>query len=111
MGERPRVVLYGQSVILGAVQASLWRHPQVEVITLAPSATMQELAAAAPDVILFDVAAGCSGPAFSLLHDRPELLLVGVDPSSDELLVLSSQSSQVLSVADLINVICQKGSD
>jgi len=111
MDERQRVVLYGQSVVLGAVQASLRRYPQLEVISLAPSATVQELAAAAPDVILFDAAAGCSGPAFSLLHDRPELLLVGVDPSSDKLLVLSSQSSQALSVADLITVIRQKGSD
>jgi hypothetical protein len=111
MEQRQRIVLYGQSVVLGAVQASLRRYGQLEVISLAPSATAQELAAAAPDVILFDAGAGCAGPAFSLLHDRPELLLVGMDPSSEEMLVLSSYPAQVLSVADLVNVIRQKGSD
>jgi hypothetical protein len=44
----------------------------------------------------------------TLLRDRPGLLLIGVDPSRDEMLVLSSHPAQALSMADLVNVIHQK---
>jgi hypothetical protein len=105
MERRQRVVLYGQSVILGAVQASLRRDPQLEAVSLAPPATVQELAAFAPDVILFDTDQGCSGPAFALLRTCPGLLLIGIDPASEQLLVLSSTARQALSIEDLVNVI------
>jgi hypothetical protein len=111
MEERQRVVLYGQSVILGAVQASLLHHPQLEVVSVAPPATGQELAGLAPDVMFFDAGAGCPAPAFSLLHDRPDLLLIGLDASSAEMMVLSSYPVQALSTADLVQVILNKGSD
>ena len=105
MEQRQRVVLYGQSVILGAVQASLRDDPQLEVVSLAPPATAQALAALAPNVILFDTDKGCSGPAFTLLRTCPGLLLIGVDPASAQLLVLSSTPRQALSIEDLVNVI------
>lgn len=111
MEERQRVVLCGQSVILGAVQASLLRHPQLEVLSVAGDATGQELAELAPDVILFDTGSEQPIPAFSLLHDRPDLLLIGLDASTAEIMVLSSYPAQALSTADLVQVILNKGSD
>ena len=111
MERRQRVVLCGQSVILGAVQASLLHHPQLEVFSVASPATGQELARLAPDVILYDAGAGQPAPAFALLHDRQDLLLIGLDPSSAEMLVVSGFPVQALSVADLLQVILRKGSD
>ena len=105
MGERKRVVLYGQSVILGAVQAGLRPHPQLEVISLAQPATAQELAALAPDVILFDAGAGSPEPAFALLRTHPGLLLVGVDPDRNRAVAWSGQQLCELSVQDLVEVI------
>jgi hypothetical protein len=105
MGERKRVVLYGQSVILGAVQAGLRPHAQLEVISLAQPATVQELAALAPDVILFDAGAGFPEPAFALLRTRPGLLLVGVDPDRNRAVAWSGQQLCELSVQDLVEVI------
>ncbi len=110
MGERPRVVLYGQSVILGAVQAGLRPHLQLEVISLAPPATLQELAALAPDVILFDAGAGSPEPAFALLRTHPGLLLVGVDPDRNRAMAWSGQQLCELSVQDLVEVIQSRSS-
>ncbi len=110
MGERRRVVLYGQSVILGAVQAALRPHPQLEVISVAPPATVQELAALAPDVILFDAGAGSPEPAFALLRTRPGLLLVGVDPDRNRAVAWSGQQLCELSVQDLVEVIQSRSS-
>ena len=44
----------------------------------------------------------------TLLRGRPGLLLIGVDPSRDEMLVISCRPAQALSVTDLVNVIHQK---
>jgi hypothetical protein len=41
----------------------------------------------------------------TILRDRPGLLLIGVDPSRDELLVLSSHPQQALSMSDLVEII------
>jgi hypothetical protein len=42
------------------------------------------------------------------LRGQPGLLLIGVDPSSDEMLVLSSHPAQALSVVDLVKAIYQR---
>ena len=46
----------------------------------------------------------------ALLRERPGLMLIGVDPDSDRLLLLSGHAEQVLSVADLVQVIHQRQS-
>ena len=47
--------------------------------------------------------------AISLLHEQPGKLLIGVDPNSNELLVLSSQQKRAVAVADLLKVIQKEG--
>ncbi len=102
------MVVYGRTVILGTVEASLRRFPQVKISVLsAPFPTVEELDAMTPDAILFDVAAPRPDAALSLLETRPGLLLIGVDPSSNGALVLSSRPAEALSADDLVNVICQ----
>ena len=106
-----RVLLYGKSVILGTLEASLKRYPQMEVYVLsAPFPTVEELKAMAPDVILFDVSAPRPEAAFALLETFPGLLLVGLDASRDEMLVLSSRPAQALAVQDLVNMIRKRDS-
>jgi hypothetical protein len=106
MVERRRVFLYGQSVILGTVGASLQARPHLEVISLSsPFPAAQELAALAPDVVIFDTDAARPEPALSLLEARPNLLLIGIDPESEQLLVLSGQPCDALTIDDLVRVI------
>jgi hypothetical protein len=103
--ERRRVVLYGRSVILGSLNVSLQSYPNLEVVSLAPPLpSAQELCALAPDVILFDVETGRPEAAFSLLGTCPGLLLIGIDPSSNQALLWSGRHLRELSTHDLVRV-------
>ena len=105
MGKR-RVILYGKSVILGTVGASLGRYPQLEVVSLSPPfPTAQELEAMAPVAILFDLEAARPEGVFSLLETCPGLLLVGVNPDTNEALMWTGQQLHELSTQGLVDVI------
>jgi hypothetical protein len=83
MGGRRRILLYGDSVILAGVGASLERaaQSQFELIRLpAPQPSAAELQACRPDVILFDIECGRPAPAFCLLANDPDLLVLGISP-------------------------------
>ena len=78
--DRQRVILYGNSVVLAAIGASLERFPALELVSLAaplPSAT--ELRLLSPDVIFFDTGSAEANlnTLFALLQDCPDLLVVG----------------------------------
>lgn len=107
-----RVILYGNSVIVGTVAASLARYPDLEVVGVSPPVTAaKELAALEPDVIIFDVEAGDPEPAFALLKACPRLLLVGVSPETDQLMLWSSGKTNALSTEDLVKVISAEPPD
>lgn len=104
--ETRRVILFGKSVILGTVGASLRQRPQFEVSSLAPPfPPVDELRVMAPDVILFDLAAGRPEAAFALLETCPNLLLIGMNPDSNEVLMWSGRQLQELSTQELVQVI------
>mgnify|MGYP001275694684 CR=1 FL=1 len=105
MGKR-RVVLYGNSIILGALKSSLERCPELEVISLsAPLPGANSLAALMPDVILFDIGSARPDPPFILLRDSPNVLLVGVNPEQADLLLWSGNHAWAITASDLIRVI------
>jgi len=58
-----------------------------------------------PDVILFDAQASRPDAAFSLLATRPGLLLIGIDPSKDQVRLWSGQQLRQLSTQDLVEII------
>lgn len=106
MEKRRRVILYGKSVIVGAVGASLRDAPGLEIVPLVPPVPKAVvLGALAPDAIIFDLEAAHPDAVLSLLRKRPGLLLIGVNPANDELLVLSGQQERAVAVADLLKVI------
>lgn len=105
--EKRRVVLYGRSVILGTLRASFQRYPDLEVLSLSlslPLPSAQELGALAPDVILFDMESGRPEAVFSLLGTCPGLLLIGVDPSTNQALLWSGRQLRELSTQDLVQL-------
>jgi hypothetical protein len=100
------VVLCGRSVILGTLRASFERYPDLEVVSSAsPLASVEELSALAPDVILFDIEGASPNAAFALLGTRPGLLLIGVNPSTNQTLLWSGRHLRELSTQDLVQVI------
>lgn len=105
MKQQRRVVLYGSSLILGTVGWSLERYPELEVLRLAsPLPEQQELAALAPDVVLFDVRSSRPNLAGSMLEARPGLLLIGLDADSDRAVIWTGEGSRALSAEDLFRV-------
>lgn len=106
-----RLILYGNSVFLAGIKAQLEHITALELITLEAASTgvADKVRAYRPQAILFDLAMGYPDFAVPLLHDQPGLLLIGVDPNSNELLVLSGQQKRVSAVADLLKVIHKEG--
>jgi hypothetical protein len=112
MEKRRRIILYGNSVILGTIGASLQRFPELEIIPLFPPLPeLQELGVFRPDVILFDVQAAQPAPTFSLLKICPSLMLIGIDPESDQILAWMGRRLKVSSTQDLVEEIILKEAD
>ena len=106
MSQQKSVLLYGNSVILGCVGASLERAGGFDLTYLsAPLPGPSELEALSPDVILFDAENGQSDPAFSLLKKRPDLLLFSIDPDGNLVRLWSGRQYQELSTAELTGLI------
>ena len=107
MGERQRVVLYGNSLVLAGAAASLKAYPSIELICLAahPPAEMGQLWALRPAVVILDLGAVPPDLPISLLREQPKLLLIGVDAAGDKLLVLSGQQARSLTTQALVQVI------
>jgi hypothetical protein len=110
MEKRQRIILYGDSIILSGMRASLNAYPGLEVIVLdQPLAKpSEEIHAFNPTAVIFDL--GSVQPDFpSSLLQQPNLLLVGIAPDTNQALVWSGQQTTATATADLIKII-QKGS-
>ncbi len=113
------LVLYGSSVFLAGIQAMLAARPAgdagapLQLITVEagqPDAAAL-VRARRPQAVLFDLAEGLPDFIAAAMREQPDRLLIGVDPSHDEALVLSVKPQRALSVADLMNVIRPKDSN
>jgi len=108
MGKHRRIIIFGNSLILGAVGASLRHCLEAEIIHLSrPLPEAQELSAMAPDVVIFDLDGPHPDSKLTLLLGQPNLLLVGVNPCSHEMLIISSRSAEARGIFDLVKVIQQ----
>ena len=107
MGVPKGLVLYGDSVFLAGLKAALSRYSALDPITCESGrhGTCAQIQALNPRAVVFDLSAAHPEFALRLLCERPEMLVIGVDASSDEILVLSLRKEHVSSIADLVNVI------
>jgi hypothetical protein len=108
MDGQPKVLFYGNSLVLAGVQATFKGYAEFEVITLDKPATELELLAFDPSLIVFDMRALESEFLFAQMQELPGVLFVGVDPESHEVLltgqaVCSISLEQITQIArDLI---------
>jgi hypothetical protein len=105
--KRKRVIVYGSSLNMAGIAASIKAEAGLEVVSvdpLSPDARLR-LTEIAPAAIAFDLINPSPGLEITLLRNQPDLLLIGVDSTNNELLVLSGQSVNALSMADLIDII------
>jgi len=104
---KTRIAVCGRVTYMAGLAASLQANPDLEVICVCapPSELSASLNALAPVVVVIDLVEIPGGLAVSFLRNRPGLLLIGIDPGSDEALVLSGQAAPALSAADLVKII------
>ena len=108
MERRRRIVLFGNSVILGAVGMSLRLFPQNEDISPSPEVReAADVAALNPDVILFDLESSCAQAMFSLLERCPGMKLIGVSPDSNIVRIWSGKQLHELSTQGLMEVMSE----
>jgi len=105
MTPHKRIFLYGRSLILDALAASLRSEPGLDGCPLArPFPTPQAFSRLAPDVLLFDVQAAQPEAALALLQACPGLVLVGVDPESSQVTLWSGRRVCDLSTRQLVQL-------
>jgi len=118
MQEQHLVVLYGNSLLMAGVEVSLRGRPDLDVVridTTLPDAG-DRLNTLRPDVVICDLTAPhYSEFAISFLRENPGLPLIGLDPNSKTVTVLSNQQHIALTANDLVQVIqmqiCSQGQE
>ena len=101
------VLIYGRSLNLAGIGVCLRKVEGLDVLEIDPSDpdARQRLEALTPEVILFDLSDPPTDLDMTLLRSKPGLLLIGVDPSSEEVLILKGRCDRMLTVAELTKLI------
>lgn len=102
-----KVVLYGKSVLISTVGASLQGSPDIQILSVDPSMpdVQDQLRKLQPDVVILDQAAIQPDFFVALWKAQPGLLLIGLDLDTGKAMVLSSQTAQVLTTGDLLQLL------
>lgn len=104
MSEKKKVLIYGRSLNLEGIGVSLKLDGNLDVIVIEPG-EQNSLEDLNPEVVLFDLAEPPEELNLALLRKQPGVLLIGVEPCSDEVLVLTGKRSKVVSVSELANLV------
>jgi hypothetical protein len=111
MDKAPHIVaLYGQSLVMGGIAASLARHPDItlhQVNGYGPDLAAQ-LITLHPDVLIFDLATGCPDDIGAWLLAQPRCLLLGIDLNRQEVCQWRGQHTRALTMQDLVQTIQQE---
>lgn len=106
------VLVYGKSLNLAGIAASLRLNANLDVRLIDPQDphAKTKLAACVPQTIIYDLTDLPADLDLKLLQDQPDILLIGVDPSCDEVLVLTGQRSRVMTAGELASLVGGDGS-
>jgi hypothetical protein len=112
METNKRILLYGNSLILGSIGDSLRRCPQFEVTTLLPPLQeLQKRDSPHPDTLLFDLETTRPEVVFSLLESDSKLQVIGISPGINLVKVWSIRELREVSMGDLLEVITSEAKD
>lgn len=101
-----RILLYGNSVILGSIGASLSRFSEYEVVTLQlPQDESQWLESTIIDILIFDLQRTQPEEVMYFLKANSALLLIGIDPDVNNVQLWSGRQLRELSTQDLIELL------
>ncbi len=107
MEERRTVVLFGDSLLMDAVEAGLSDKQELGVMRIYTPVTgiEEQLMSLGPDVVIFDLDAPHLEFIIHFLRDHPGVPLLGLDVTSSKVIVISSQQHTTLTADDLAQMI------
>lgn len=111
MDTKRKVCLYGDSVILGSLELSLTKCPQLDVFTVPSPVEENGLGELEADVIFFDLNCRFPWEAFALLENHNSIKVIGVSPDNNVVKIWSGHQLRELSTSDLIKTIDPGQSD
>ena len=101
-----RILLYGNSVILGTIGASLSRFSNYELVTLKlPQKESIWLGSTVIDILIFDLQITRPEEVMYFLKYTSALLLIGIDPDVNQVQLWSGRQLRELSTEDLLKLI------
>lgn len=101
-----RIILYGNSLILGSIKARLRRYPQFEVTTLVPPLKEEQaFDNVKSDILLYDLDLPPTEAVFSRLKINSALLMVGINSGTNLIQVWSGRQLRGMSMQSLIELI------
>ena len=101
-----RILLYGNSVILGTIEAGLDRFSEYEVVTLKlPQKESICLGPAIIDILIFDSQRTRPEEVMCFLRANSALLLIGIDPDVNQVQLWSSRQIRELSTQGLLKLL------
>jgi hypothetical protein len=95
MDSQHKVLFYGNSLVLCGIQATLRTYPGFEVIAFDRAVNQKEILAFDPSVVIFDLGAFQSEFLLEQTQALPNLLLIGVDAESHEVLLTGQAASSI----------------
>lgn len=106
-----KVFVHGSSLFMAAVQASLAGVLELDVerVDGGGEKSFEWVKAEAPDCIVFEIGVMPEQIVFTLLTEMPGVQLIGLDPHTHRLLVLSAQEEVGPDTDDLVRTIRDRG--
>ncbi len=102
--KRQKVLIYGNSLMLAGMQTSLRACPELQVIVLDEPASEAELLASDVSVVIYDAAAIQSEILLTQMQAQPDLLLMGIDPETHEVL-LAGQKAGSIALEQILQIV------
>lgn len=99
--------MYGNSLVLSGLRASLRLCSSLEVIALDGTPTEVDLWAQDSDVIIFEMGATQPQPFYKQMQARPGLLLIGIDTETHAVL-LSGQGARSITLDQLTRLMLSR---
>ena len=107
MADRTRVVLYGGSLYMAGLAVSLQTDPALDVIHIrSGAADIEQVLQTAPTAaVVFEIDALPSALVIDFISTHPGLSVIGMDLTSEDILLLSGQHVCVGTMTDMIGLL------
>ena len=104
-----RVVVFGNTLVLAGIQSSIALDRSCETIACDATATLQQLMALCPDVLVFELDTVTGEFLYTLSREIPGLLLIGIDPETNRATFWAGQEAIGFTTYDLTRAIHHTG--